>query len=236
MAATFLVIDGTDGAGKQTQTERLLAAARRRGLRAATIDFPGYARTTSGRVVRQYLDGAFGDAAVVHPMLASYPYAVDRFESAPALRQLLAENDLVVADRYVVSNIAYQAAKLPAAERPAFRDWCASLDYDVLGNPRENAVIFLSLPIEISQRLIAQRNRSQGVTVAADLHESNQRYLATVLEEYKVLCGQRDGWYEIDCSDAHNGIRPIDDIAAEIEDLVFSRILAQSTQVTEVAA
>lgn len=219
----FIVLDGTDGSGKDTQTDQLLAAAKRRGISAATIRYPAYEQTFSGSVIRAYQSGEFGDLSVCHPKLACYPYAVDRYEQQPKLQALLAANDLVIASRYVISNIAYQAVRVPEAERAAFRVWAETLDYEVMKNPREDAVIFLSLPVELSDQLIAKRNA--GKAAVRDLYDENQAYRRDVLREYQLLCASHDHWHQVHC-EAGTAIRSIEDIAQEIEQLVFERILA----------
>lgn len=218
------MLDGADGAGKDTQADQLLAAAKRRGISAATIRFPAYDHTFSGGVIRDYQSGKFGDLAVCHPKLACYPYAVDRYENQSKLHQLLLDHDLVISSRYVISNIAYQAVRVPETERAAFRVWAETLDYEVMKNPREDAVIFLSLPVELADQLIAKRNA--GKTTVRDLYDENQAYRRAVLEEYQILLGSHDHWHRVDC-DSGNTIRSIEDIAKEIEQLVFERILAK---------
>ncbi|MBI4022730.1 hypothetical protein HY375_01020 [Candidatus Berkelbacteria bacterium] len=238
MAGTFIVIDGADGAGKTTQTERLIDAAQRRGLSATFIHFPSYQGTEGGRIVQRYLHGEFGDPATIHPTLASIPYALDRFQQAGHVRELIATHDLVVADRYVISNMAFQGAKLPKRGRQTFTDWCAALDYEVFGNPREDAVLFLSVPSALSEQLVLGRaSAHQGRK--RDLHETNRRYQRAVLEEYQRLCAHYPHWRLINCSQEEAGAvvpRPIDDIASEIADLVFSHILKHMSVSEEVAA
>ncbi len=220
MRGKFIVLDGADGAGKDTQADRLLAAAERRGMSAAVIRFPAYDQTFSGQTIRAYQSGEFGELADCHPKLVSYLYAVDRYELQPELNRLLDTHDLVIASRYVVSNVAYMAARLPRAERPAFRTWLERLDYEVLKNPREDMVVFLSLPTELSDTLIAKRG-----TAARDLNDENAAYRAEVLGEYEALCDAHAHWRKVACN-AGDSIRPIDDIAAELEAMVFERMPA----------
>lgn len=222
MRGKLIVLDGVDGAGKDTQADQLLASARRRGISAAIIRFPAYDKTLSGKEVRAYLNGKFGELSACHPKLISYLYAVDRFEMQSQLHQLLDSHDLVIAARYVISNIAYQAARLPKEDRPAFREWAEALDYTALGNPREDAVIFLSLPVSLSDKLIAKRN--QTTTTGRDIHDENAIYRKEVLGEYEALCASHDHWLSIKC-DSNNQIRSIEDIAQELDQLVFERIL-----------
>lgn len=233
MAGKFIVIDGADGAGKSTQTERLIDAARSRRLSAAYIHFPSYTGTEGGKVVQQYLHGTFGDPTGIHPVLASMPYALDRFEQAKHLRELINTNDLVVADRYVISNMAFQGAKLAIDEREPFTQWCATIDYEILQNPREDAVLFLSVPTALSAALMQKR---AAEVRAKDLHEENRAYQAKVLEQYHWLCSHYPHWHAIDCSEDRNGVqslRSIESIGDEIMEIVFGKILEQAEQSQE---
>lgn len=223
MRGKLIVLDGADGAGKDTQADRLLAHAKGRGISAAIIRFPAYEQTFSGKEVRAYQSGRFGELINCHPKLISYLYAVDRFEMQSQLHELLNTHELVIAARYVISNIAYQAARLPKEERPAFRTWAETLDYEVLHNPREDAVIFLSLPTALSDQLIAKRQ--QETEGARDIHDENARYREEVLGEYETLCASHDHWFSIQCNDGDQ-IRSIEDIATELDRLVFERVLA----------
>jgi dTMP kinase len=223
MRGKLIVLDGTDGSGKDTQTDLLLKAAQKRGLSAAIIRFPSHGETFSGRVIRdEYLTGKLGDLADCHPKLVCYLYAVDRFEQQAALNKLLSSHDLVIATRYVISNIAYQAARIPEADRMDFRQWAETLDYDVMKNPKEDAVVFLSLPVDLATQLIEKRNA--GKQVARDLHDENKSYQRDVLSEYQTLCSSHDHWYQVDC-ELDGGIRTIDDIAQQLDQLVFEQIL-----------
>jgi len=223
MRGKLIVLDGTDGSGKDTQTDLLLKSAQKRGLSAAVIRFPSHGETFSGRVIRdEYLTGKLGDLAVCHPKLICYLYAVDRFEQQASLNQLLASHDLVIATRYVISNIAYQAARIPELDRAEFRKWAEELDYDVMKNPKEDAVVFLSLPVDLATQLIEKRNA--GKQVSRDLHDENKSYQRDILHEYQTLCASHDHWYQIDC-ESNGAIRTIDDIAQELDRLVFEQIL-----------
>ncbi|MCA9388802.1 dTMP kinase [Candidatus Berkelbacteria bacterium] len=219
MPGKFIVIDGVDGTGKQTQSKVLRESLEAKGLKVAQIDFPGYERNLSGRELKKYLRGDYGGA--VHPKLASYLFAVDRYEDKDKLKNLIAENDIVIADRYIISNIAYQSAKLPKSERAEFRDWLSKLEYDILGAYREDLVVFFSLSERAWERLLKKRATKTGK--ARDIYEKNQAYLKEVFAEYKNLCKIYDHWRELDCGDGEN-IRSVASIAQDLESLVLAEL------------
>ena len=113
----LVVIEGCDGAGKETQTKMLKEALLAKGLKVATLDFPRYTDTVGGKLAayclgkdRNHLpDFQF---AKLDPYAASLPYVMDRYESKSFLQDLLEKNDYVILDRYFTSNILLQGAKM----------------------------------------------------------------------------------------------------------------------------
>ncbi|NTU50990.1 MAG: hypothetical protein HGA94_00920 [Candidatus Aminicenantes bacterium] len=91
----LIVIDGTDGSGKATQTELLRRRLRREGKRVRTISFPRHGHP-SGYMVERYLAGDFGTAAQVGPYRGSMFYALDRYAASFQIRKWLADGDVVI--------------------------------------------------------------------------------------------------------------------------------------------
>jgi len=82
------------------------------GLRAETISFPRYGHTFFSASIAEYLNGQFSGVEHTAPHLAALLFAGDRFESRDLLFQADATHDVVILDRYVASNMAYQSARL----------------------------------------------------------------------------------------------------------------------------
>lgn len=218
--AIFVVIDGADGTGKDTQATKLVATAKRRGLTVAHFAFPNYS-TIVGRDIKAYQSGSFGEMDTVHPRVISYLYAVNRYESQTALNSALSSKDLVIAARYASSNLVYSSVRVPISERPDFQRRIEQLDYDVLGNPQEDAVVCLDLPLELSDQLIAKRNLGRR-----DINDENRAYRQSVRNEYQRLATERANWHLIDCTE-NNQIRSIASISDEITKLVFDTLLPE---------
>ena len=136
----LLAIEGIDGAGKGTLCQALLTMAQAKGIRAASLSFPRYGKTQFSELVAQYLRGEMGSIDQVPVRYAALLYGGDRFESRDRLSALIAENDLVVLDRYVHSNIAYNAAKLPLAEQIDLANWIEPVSYTHLPLPTSDLV------------------------------------------------------------------------------------------------
>lgn len=214
----LIAIEGIDGSGKGTQARLLVDALRTSGRRVSLLSFPRYDATFFGRAVGRFLNGEFGSLAEVHPFLVSLLFAGDRFESRGLLEQELAEHDIVVLDRYVASNIAHQGAKLPPNQRTALVEAIEQLEFTIYGVPQPDVTILLDLPAQQAQQLIALKNQRSYTEKSHDLQEADADYLERVREVYLGLA-QDSNWRQVSCFD-EAAIRPVDDIQAEIFELV----------------
>ena len=113
MSALLVAIEGIDGSGKGTQANLLRDALTQQGTSCGLIAFPRYDATMFGRTIGRYLNGEFGDLQAAGPHFAALLYAGDRFESLPLIQSEIKSRDVLLFDRYVPSNLAHQAAKLP---------------------------------------------------------------------------------------------------------------------------
>ena len=218
--AVLIAIEGIDGSGKGTQTARLVTALEAQGLRAASLQFPRYSATTFGRAIGDFLNGRFGALNEVHPQLAAALYAGDRFESKSLLKQLLADNDVVVLDRYVGSNLAHQAAKLDGAARTELQAWIEAIEYDVYQLPRPDLTILIDTSSIMSRELVSRKTTRDYTSAEADLQECDLPYLERVRLCYRNLAESRPGWTIVRALDDVGELRCVDDIACDIFNVV----------------
>lgn len=209
----LLVLEGLDGAGKSTQTERLKEALLAAGETVRQIKLPDY-DAPSSTLVRQYLAGDFGnDPQAVNAYAASSFYAVDRVASF--LLDWKTDYDagsLILADRYTTSNPIYQMTKLPKAEWDAFLDWADDYEFGKLGLPRPDRVIFLDMPVEVSQKMMTRRY--EGDEGKKDVHERNVQFL-NACREAALYTAERWNWSVVRCWEGDEP-RTIDAIAADV--------------------
>ena len=209
----IIVIEGLDGSGKATQTKLLCERLRSQGKKVVRLEYPDYDNPSSS-LVKMYLGGEFGSKPEdVNAYAASAFYAVDRVASF--LQFWKKDYDTVtvfLCDRYAGSKIIYQMAKVPAHERDAFIAWQQDFEYDKLGLPRPDAVLYLDVAPEVSQKLMEKRYG--GDNSKKDLHESNMRFLLSCRES-ALYAAEKCGWLRIDCCEGGE-IKPIEQIAAEI--------------------
>lgn len=213
----LIVFEGTDGSGKSTQFRRLTERLEREQVQFQKLVFPQYDKESSA-LIRMYLGGAFGSHPKdVNAYAASTFYAVDRYASYRQVWQPWYEGGgLILSDRYTTSNAVHQASKEPEEQRKEFFRWLYDLEYNRMGLPEPDLVLYLDVPIEFTEQLM--RHREQATGTHADIHEQDLDYLKTCR---KTAAEAADfyGWTRIAC--VRDGVlRSIEDIHEEIYQLV----------------
>ena len=209
----LIVIEGTDGSGKSTQFKLLTQRLEAEGNAFQRLVFPQYSEPSSA-LIRMYLGGEFGtNPSDVNAYAASSFYAVDRYASYKKVWGQWYENGgLIVSDRYTTSNAVHQASKEPEDKQGDFLKWLYDFEYDKLGLPRPDLVIYLDVPTDFTEAMM--RRREADTNTHADIHEQDLSYLATCRRTGKAAA-QYYGWTVIDC--VQDGImRSIEDIHEEI--------------------
>lgn len=213
----LIIFEGLDGSGKGTQTDLLCQALRAKGEDPMQITFPDY-ESDSSALVKMYLSGKFGQKPDdVNAYASSTFYAVDRFASYKTRwGDFYRHGGLVISDRYTTSNAVHQCSKLPPMHWDGFLEWLFDFEYKKLGIPQPDAVIYLSVEVEVSQRLIAERYH--GDANKMDIQEKDTEYLerSRVAAEY---CARKLGWERIVCTREEDGrrvMRSVEDIHAEV--------------------
>lgn len=193
----LIVIDGLDGSGKTTQFE-IIREKLSETQRVKAISFPDYDNPSSA-LVKMYLGGELSkDADGVNAYAASSFYAVDRYASYKLFWEKSYKNgDLILASRYVSSNAIHQMVKLDKSDWDAYLEWLSDYEYGRLGLPVPNLVIFLDMPVEISQKLMSERYG--GDESKKDIHEANIGYLQACRSS-ALYAAERLGWKTVACS------------------------------------
>ena len=218
MAGRLIVLEGTDGSGKSTQFARLCRRVEETGRAYRKLAFPQYSEPSSA-LIRMYLGGEFGrKPGDVNPYAASAFYAVDRYASLKKVwGAWYAGGGLVLSDRYTTSNAVHQGAKCAPEERPAFLRWLGEFEYEKMGLPRPDLVLYLDMPTERAVELL--RSREERTHTHADIHELDTGYLAacrdSALQAASIL-----GWTVVSCLDGNGNLRSVEDIHGEIWGLV----------------
>ena len=176
----LIVLEGIDGSGKSSQYRRLCARMEQDGIDYTHIVFPRYDKESSA-LIRKYLAGDFGSHPEdVNAYAASTFYAVDRYA---AYREdwgaCYEKGGLILADRYTTSNAVHQGSKLSDEELPGFFAWLSDLEYNKMGLPKPDLVIYLDVDLDVS--LARMRRREARHHTSADIHEKDTAYLERCL-------------------------------------------------------
>ena len=207
----LIVIEGTDGSGKSTQFRLLTEHLKKENRSFRQLVFPQYSEESSA-LIRMYLGGEFGAKPTdVNAYAASTFYAVDRYASYKKVWGDWYENGgLVISDRYTTSNAVHQASK--EKDQNAFLTWLYDLEYNKLGLPKPDLVLYLDVPTDFTEKLL--RHREQDTGTSADIHEQDSEYLATCRRTGKAAAAFY-GWTVVEC--VRDGrMRSIEDIHEEI--------------------
>jgi len=211
----LIVLEGLDGSGKATQTQLLLESLPE-GLPVRKVSFPDY-ESDSSALVKMYLAGEFGkEPGDVNAYAASAFYAVDRYASYKKDWKAAYESGLIIADRYTTSNAIHQCSKLDRTAWDAYLRWLFDFEYEKIGIPEPDAVIYLRVDPAVSQRLM--KKRYGGDESKRDIHEKNRDYLRRS-REAADYCAARLGWRVVECSDERE-MRSITSIHREIAAIV----------------
>lgn len=219
----FIVIEGLDGAGKSTQVGLMRRLFEERyHQHVEYLHFPRFAAPVYGELIARFLRGELGELDQVDPYLVALLYAGDRQEAAPMIRSWLDSGKVVIVDRYVYSNIAYQCAKLPAGSdaRSALKQWILNLEYSHNGIPRPDLSLFLDVPFAFTARKLAEQRQGDDrsyLNGKQDIHEASLDLQQRVREVYLDCAAGDPSFSVIDCADPATGgmLNP---------DLIFQKI------------
>ncbi|MEG1611885.1 MAG: dTMP kinase [Alistipes sp.] len=217
----FVVLEGLDGAGKSTQIQLLRRFFEARGAQTEYLHFPRFDSPVYGELIARFLRGEFGAAEAVNSYLVALIFAGDRADAAAQIRTWLDAGKVVILDRYVYSNIAYQCAKMVGsdAERVALREWINNLEYSYNHIPHPDLSLFLDVPFSFTERKLTEQREGDDrdyLKGGKDIYESSltlqQRVRATYLEAAQTDAHLR----VVDCSDAVGGMATPETIFARI--------------------
>lgn len=224
MKGKLIVIDGTDGSGKATQVAQLKNRLLAEGRSVESLDFPRYYDNFFGKMIGEALRGDYGDWAGIHPKIASVIYANDRAESASQIKSWIDAGSIVILDRYVSSNQIHQGGKITdLEERKEFLSWLDTLEHDILGSPRPDIILYLDVPLSITQNLLISKGNKESKEYLGgkgDQHEDDPEHLENAKQSGLKMIAENNNWVRIDCSQ-DGEIYSID----TIHNLVYNQVI-----------
>lgn len=220
MAGKLIVIDGVDSSGKQTQVEKLCVKLENEGKKIKRISFPNY-DSDSSALVKMYLGGELGtNPDELDPYAISTFYAADRYISyLTDWKKSLEEDYIVIADRYVSSNMIHQAAKIKdKIKKEEFLKWLDDFEFNIYKLPRPNAIFFLNMPVEYGIKLMATRKNKITGEEKKDIHENDIKYLQESYDNAMYIANKYN-WQIVNCV-KDGSVKSINEISSEIYDRV----------------
>ena len=219
----IIVIEGTDGCGKQTQTSKLFDRLVQDGYKVKRQSFPNYA-SPSSEPVKMYLGGELCDTSNgLDAYQASALYAVDRLCTYHKDLKEFYENDgVIVFDRYVESNMLHQAGKIQdTEEREKFLSWLYNFEFNELKLPKANQVVFLDIPPQVSMQL-ANARENLKVGKSKDIHEQDPEHIINAYNAGQYV-STKYNWSRINCMD-NDRLKSIDEISDEVYSLIIQNL------------
>ena len=224
----FVAIEGLDGSGKSTQIDLLIRFLNGKNIRTQFVHFPRTNEGLFGHLISKFLRGEYGAVSGVHPQLVAILFAEDRKEFAGVINDWLANDYFVLVDRYVLSNIAFQCAKLKdAAEKQYLRDWINEFEYGYNKIPKPDFSIYLDVPFEFVERSLEERRKNKDrayLNDKDDIHEKDYTLQRAVKEEYETLCKLDGTIHKIHCTDSSGQMRSIESVHKEIVGMINVKI------------
>jgi len=224
MKGKIVTIEGLDGAGKSTQIDLLLNRLKKLKIKHKFIHFPMLNQGEYGKLIAEYLRGELGPLEHVHPKLVALLFAEDRNEHKALLNEWLADGYLIIMDRYVNSNIAFQCAKTEnPKDKIELKEWILDFEFNHNSLPLADISFFLNVPFHhietslSSERTGADRAYLNGKT---DIHEDSLDLQRNVYQEYLTMIRDQDNFHEIECFKSDSEWLP----PAEIHQVIFEQI------------
>ncbi len=220
----FIVIEGIDGSGKSTQLRYLINYLEKENKPYKYLHFPRSNAPVFGDLISRFLRGDFGPVSAVNPYLVALLYAGDRYDAAPVINQWIDEGNLVVLDRYVYSNIAFQCAKIEDFDqRKTLKDWILNLEYAYYKIPRPDLNLFLDVPFSFASRNLSSKRKGNDrdyLNGKKDIHEADLQFQQKVREMYLWQVNENNDFKLVNCSDFNGNILSPEEIFAEIKNIL----------------
>lgn len=201
----FLVIEGLDGSGKSTQVGLLKDYLKEKAIPFKYLHFPRLEVGVYGKLIARFLRGEMGDIDAVDPYLVALIFAGDRMAAKQMMEEWIENDYLVLVDRYVYSNIAFQCAKYrEKKEQELLKNWILELEFGDNKLPMPEKNIFLDVPFEFTKsRLTTQRSGAdrEYLKGQSDIHEDDLDFQGRVRRIYHSLVGTQENLTIINCAD-----------------------------------
>ncbi len=220
----FLVIEGLDGSGKSTQVDLLKSYLKKLKIKYNYLHFPRLEEGVYGKLIARFLRGEMGEIGQVDPYLVALIFAGDRKDAKPLMEQWMKDGYLVIVDRYVYSNIAFQCAKLEQAkEQNVLADWIMELEYGVHKLPVPDMNIFLDVPFDFTRSRLSSQRRGEDrnyLKGAQDIHENDLLFQERVRGIYHSVCNTMGNLQIVNCADDRGRMKSPEEVFLSLKQVI----------------
>lgn len=209
----FITFEGTEGSGKTTQLERLIARLEAEGYGVTRTVEPG--GTEIGRQIRRILLDSRNSGLDARAELLLY-FASRAQNVAEVIRPALAEGRVVVCDRFTDSTEVYQGAG-----RGLGRETVAMLHEVACGALQPDLTIYLDIDLETGLQRAHARNRSAAAGAPDESRMDNQaiEFHRRVRSAYLALAGRERTRFRV-----VNAAGGVEEVAAAVWDAVHPAV------------
>lgn len=221
----LVAIEGIDGAGKGTVASAISKLMAEKGRTTTILRFPQYDTTYGGRALGDFLSNRFPKPLNVHVVAALY--ALDRFEVANEIHDLIRNGTVVICDRYIASNLAFQAAKAPLGKREQIIQWILDLETMTYGLPIPAVNLLLNTSVKKARQNVQRKENRSYTDLEFDIHEEDETLQTEALAMYEKLAKSFiiGRWITVNTIDQNHRMIPARQIAKNvIKELEFQEI------------
>ncbi|MCF8345697.1 MAG: dTMP kinase [Bacteroidales bacterium] len=220
----FLVIEGLDGSGKSTQVDLLKAHLEKLKIKYNYLHFPRLEEGVYGKLIARFLRGEMGEIGQVDPYLVALIFAGDRKDAKPLMEQWMKDDHLVIVDRYVYSNIAFQCAKLGQPEdQNLLAEWIMELEYGVHKLPVPDINVFLDVPFDFTRRRLSSQRTGEDrnyLKGAKDIHENDLPFQERVRVIYHSICSRMGNLQIVNCADDEGRMKSPEEVFLTLKQVI----------------
>lgn len=188
MNGKIICLESLDGAGKSTQINLIKDFFENKKIKCTHVHFPIYEENEPGKIIASYLRGEYGNLYDVNPLFIANTYAMNRYLYLAKFKKMIAENDIILLDRYVFSNMAYQGAKYDnETDVKTIINWIYNFEFKFLKLPYPDLTLFLNVPVDIIEKRLLEKREGEDreyLNGKNDIHEMNIEFQKKVHFNY----------------------------------------------------
>ncbi len=189
----FIVIEGIDGAGCETQGKNLIKLLSESGKKASLIKYPDYDRNV-GKIIRDFLYESKGLTPQQQFLLYTMQFVMDK-----KMIETKRKDEILIADRYFSTTLCYQT--LEGIDMQMATDYAKNFEIEV-----PDAIFYLNVDPDIAIK------RKHGEDKIKNFREKDFDFIRKTHQQYQMLVDKQvwGKWINID------GNKGIEEITKDI--------------------